>query len=967
MKTLTKLLLVGFLASSLLLFVRSPLKANAEETGEIAEVYPLNQKVIFPEKSLSSGGVSYPATTILYYPDGTAFAQNEYSLFLSGRYRLEYRCFDQQNRLISEVHSFDVEDNLASFSSIDSSLSLDKTGLLVNLASSDSVVFSSILDFSSLTAGDPIISLSMLPLSEGAADCRKISLTFSERDDPASTLTYLIQASSEYDGTAYAQVAGTGQPLTGYEKEWNRLHVSDSYGCPFAFSFSQGGTALSLRYDVASEKAYVTEGLMIADLDDDTFFSKLWHGFSSPYVKLSIRCADYAASSARFRINALRGVDLSSLYYHDETAPIIGIDLGKNSSVPDALLGKAYPLFPAKGEDNLSGSVPTTCRVKYRRGYSDSYDVTVTAGSFVPLEEGVYSLLYRSSDSFGNSSEKSLDVLAKKTLENLRISVLQNGLVSAGFLGEDIPLGKAVASGGSGVLEITNQVFLSGVLIAENVSSFTPKKTGTYDIVFKVKDYLGQQAMSLYNVDIRSSEVPLFKEKPSLPRYYLAGKSYSLPSLFADDYRSGEERRLAAVASFVIDGNEVTCADGAKILLSSNAAQVGVRYEAEDAVYEKTIPLLHPGENGSMDLSRFFVGANAEAVEGGISLSSAASTPIDFANPLLTSGFSIKFLALPAASSFSALHLYLSDCEDENIRLDLAFRNDGEQAQALLNGGKGLLLSSGFSTSSNDKEFTILFDNGVFTLNGESKLRAETTFSGAPFTAFPSGKCYLSFAYEKPGAASAFLLENISGQPFGTMKSDTIKPRISLVGDYGGDRKKGSFLNVNRALSGDVLDPTVETKVSVVDPNKVVAKDNNGLALDDVSAETSYTLALQDYGTYKVSYSTSDSNNRLVQNFIYSLRVADDESPLLTVEGEKMLSLKLGTRLALPAYHVSDNFTPESSLTVSVYLVDPLSHLSRVEGTLVLFDQVGIYLLRYVVYDEEGNMAMAEITVEVTQ
>ena len=110
-------------------------------------------------------------------------------------------------------------------------------------------------------------------------------------------------------------------------------------------------------------------------------------------------------------------------------APIIEVDYGAYSkgSIPAAVKGKAYKVFPATAND-IYGTALTVETNVYINYYTETRAlVSVHNGGFTPANYGVYTVEYVAVDSFGNEAKLVYDVRCSEK-EPITATVLEGEL-----------------------------------------------------------------------------------------------------------------------------------------------------------------------------------------------------------------------------------------------------------------------------------------------------------------------------------------------------------------------------------------------------------------------------------------------------------------------------------------------------------------------------------------------------------
>lgn len=109
-----------------------------------------------------------------------------------------------------------------------------------------------------------------------------------------------------------------------------------------------------------------------------------------------------------------------------------------------------------------------------------------------------------------------------------------------------------------------------GEEIAVENNAFIPTKAGTYTVEYTVTDYIGRTAVASYEIRAEVGDDPFIYGSVSLPRYFIAGKTYKLPQLAFTDYASG----AAEVKNASVSVNGAAAADNTYTAAGSKAVVV---------------------------------------------------------------------------------------------------------------------------------------------------------------------------------------------------------------------------------------------------------------------------------------------------------------------------------------------------------------------------------------------------------
>ena len=265
--------------------------------------------------------------------------------------------------------------------------------------------------------------------------------------------------------------------------------------------------------------------------------------------------------------------------------------------------------------------------------------------------------------------------------------------------------------------------------------------------------------------------------------------------------------------------------------------------------------------------------------------------------------------------------------------------------------------------------FTISYSNKTLTV-GTTKIAIDTADSGEKFIGFASGKIYATVTMQGASAGSGYIVNRICGTTPSYRNNDNSRPTIVRNGSLGGLKKLNDKVVIPAAAASDVYAPSVSMTLTVTAPDGTVISDVNGKALYSVPADVEYTVVLSQFGDYTLTYTmTKDkfvSSTKYTQR--YTVSVADNTAPVITVSGEVPKEVKSGSTILLPKITVKDNLTAESDIKVMRYVITSAGKLVAVGDDYDAYIPVktGKYQILFVAMDEAGNMTSVRYEVNVT-
>lgn len=937
-------------------FAASAQTSATEERFVLKDCYVCGETLSTEGATVVVDGQPVNAQAILYRPDGVAVTGETFRLDQIGEYKLELYA-DRGGVRTSEKKTFLVGEDVCTFSGGNSAYELTAAGLNVTMGDGNKLTLNKTVDISGITADEEIVTIAVTPSVAGEADFTKITVTVTDVENPDCYVKLLLQASPTNPAASYGLAGGTNQALTGYEKEWDRIHKNNQWGTymPFTFYGSDGAASeFGVRYDSATKKVYALEGREIIDLDERKFFPNSFAGFESGKVRVSIECASFVKDKAHFTVKKLRGAPFTKSFIADETAPVLTVE----EQDAYAVVGQAFPLYPASATDDVSGAVGVTARVYRNYGKTNCYPVDSLHDVFTPAETGIYTIEYTAKDAFGNIACERVDVHAVAQAEKMTLS-LGDG-AEEGTLGLPYLVRMCSVTGGSGEKTVTAVAVKNGEETAIDGGSWIPESAGEYKIVYTATDYVGDTATAEYTFRAEAGAEPIFGEEPFLPRYFIAGERYAFSAVSVRDYASGT--RVDGESEIYLSQKNVSRKISANtpVTMDYEEGNLTVIYRYRDKELRKTVPVVSVRENGLLDMGKYFRGEQIDVSVNstGTVICAESGARAEFIRELLAQGLTARFDV--GKGGIDTLRVVLTDYVNpaEKLTLTLTRRSNGYAMTA-----NGVLLGTGndigFTADAVSNEFSLRYESGMISCDGVNLY--DVTDADPAFKGFSSGRVYLEFYFEEAHEGT-LTVKNVNRQPVNTVNSDRIPPRIVVSGDYGGEKQIGDEIILRGADALDVLDTQLTFTLTVTDPD-------GNILLDGVDGRGEYKLRIEKYGSYKIAYLAKDSTG--FQNGVlnYVIPVEDKTAPEVMLKGEVRAQYKKGETITLPSYTVSDNVSAAENITVYRYVTTPSGRnvlLSEESGAIVA-SETGIYVCFVVCYDEAGNMGLNKVTFTVTE
>lgn len=980
--------------------------------ADIAAEYEYGASFSVPARTLSVGGKTYDAQSVLVYPDGNATSAVRAELGMSGVYTIIYTA-EAEGRMYREEATFCVLDNfvnhgegssaeygrydyrayavptsysdpekLYDYAEIGTIVTQPKDGLYVRLAEGDELSFTPVIDLSELTVNDPLFEAWIMPDVLGEADFEKLYITLTDAFYPEKFIRFSVRGSM--DGLMYPysywQMGGDGQMMKGYEVSKDLVHVEDEWGKGTQTSFygvyvqnqtvTEGAMSIDLRYAPDELAGYAVSTAaagpeLIIDLDDPKFYSDPWTGFPSGKVRISVSADMYNKDSANFLITDIFGMGLTEEKAPDTAAPEITTDTDYDV-MPEGKVGGSYPVPEASAYDDVDGDVDVSVSVWYNYSTKNAVRIDSDGKSFEIGRGGDYAIVYTAKDRSGNVAEKLLRVHAGAGISPLEVRIDENRVTQAA-IGEWVPFASAETSGGSGDVKVTITAACGDdVVTAED--GFRPQREGSYTISYIAVDYIGESVTQTYTLAVARGTEPIFTEEAVLPDVFVAGSAYTLPVLYADDYTSGELVRVAADFDVEDGAGKRTVKAGESFVptVTENGGVVKLTYRAGTAekVYEVPAVLPYVEENGRVRfrIENYFLTDGVSTAKTDDWLLFTAETPDGgwtFAHTLAAEGLEAVLESTGGGGKFGGIRIVLRDAVDKNIAVEGLLVDDGGLKFKV--GSLSVSVGGEFTSA---EEYAVFWSDGRFGVNGAG-VAVTKTASGGAFSGFPSGRVMLGVSFVEAEEEAQLALSELSGQPIYALSADKTKPKIIISGTYGGSAAFGQTVVLPSAMAADTLDPEVDFRMSVTGPDGAPIADAEGTLLKDVDPTREYSFVAERYGKYTVRYSAEDTSGN-EQTLQYAINVEDDVPPEILFSGEFATEAKVGDVLVIPEFSVSDNLGGEVTVYKYCYTSNGVLVTIPENSNSIKCRYEGVYEFRIIAIDDTGNIAVKTARIVVS-
>lgn len=947
---------------------------------KLEKEYKLLSEVEIPKRQLTVEGKKAEADAVVTLPDGTVTKEDVVKLTDPGIYTVTYTA-KVEGKAYLEEETFVVNNNLYTFTSDETSASYGKyehsketKGLMVRLAEGDTLTFNEPIDVANMSSDDWLVRAFATPDEIGHADFRKLCFKLTDAEDPSVYLYMSAKQTSESDilPYTYCVAGGDGQVAKGMEMSNGHIHEELYFGTVAFHSFGMGGELCSkysdeqmigFRLNQSNMEVSIKESL-VCDLDSSKFFDTVWEGFPSGKAYLSVWGDLYASKTANFCLVKVGNLDLTKTVIKDTEPPVITVD-NKYKEMPKAVKGGTYQYIPtATAKDITSGECKVTTKVYYNYQSPGHTVLDVTDGTFKTDKYGYYAIVYEATDQFGNLGQEILWVKAENELKQPTIT-LTHETPSTWIQGEKYVPGtyEFTCYSGEPILHVYATKDGETYDLDEGLRL---EETGTYHVVYELKDCAGQTATAEFDMEVKTGDKPVLAEDLTFDTYMMEESEYIFPTVHFNDYRSGKKETKVATGKIVdaAGTTEVKAGDTYKFTVDKNGDQASLIFVCENASYEVKLPVIKTWgqENGRAKvlLENYFVGEGVTYSQTD-QIGFAATKPNGgwaFANALLAENFSMTLKGIKGKTDYESIVVKLVDSRNPEEVLDVELPYKADEFLVETAGGKQILKKGvNIGTVGN---ISIEFKEGSLYVAG-------TKIKKAQLPEFSSDSLYLSVSFKKAGKKAAFQLLSLNNHAFGSSKMDKVAPKIVIRGDYGGSHDYQEEITLPSAVAGDVLNPNITFTMTVL-RDKEVLKDVNGKELKDVDPTKEYVIKADAYGKYNVMYTAYEGYSEKDSSMSYTMHIVDDVKPEIKMAQKKMTEGKVGDTLCIPDITVTDNETKADKIVVRRYIEDPngVVKLLPDNSNAVKATKAGTYKWIVLAVDEAGNVQNESWTITVT-
>lgn len=962
--------------------------ATAEITDcDLPAEYGFGDNFLMPDGKISyKGQEKTPDAKYVVFPSGKAQGGETIVLSESGKYEVVFKAsFDGVS--IAAKKSFVVKKTLLQVKNDSSSAQVVDGKIRVSLAPDDVFTYNAILDMSAASKEVPLLDMEFTPGTIGTADATRVKIRLTDLYNEENYVTISLNHFTDAwaTGHIYVTAGAAHQPQIGVENAGNpdaiNVHIDDSYGYGAAINCAMSGlpkspsdTHFTMYCDYegkafyADRESYSGVNQLIADLDDPVLVGDdPWAGFTTGQVKLTIFATNYQSAACNFTIFSVNGND-EFADNGDEYAPIISVNTGyEPENLPTALVGKPYPIFEAVAVDGYDGKLPVIPSVYYKYYSENPVKIDLQDGKFTPSKEGVYVIEYKAEDLSGNVGTQCVSVNAVKG-DGLQVT-LQDAVTQTdtGCAVKVISAVDYTDASGNVTYSVKAKHLSTGeeIEVDPETLSFVPMTDGEWEIAVTVQDYVST-VVKTFTLNANHTSQPQVYDNVGVPQYFILGAAYQMPVLNGYDFSSGTGVVTAMDVYVTENGSqERKVENGMYVPENTGSVTVTYRLTVDGNTCEKSYAatVLDVGYTGDLELSKYFVASTTDAVaqsdNASITYEMGKDTKFDYVNFVQVKKFTFSF-QVGEKNAYNQVNIYLTDILSGK-QVKLSYNRTADGAAFSINDGAETKLSSSFDGM--NKNFSLEFLNDTHMVSPETGIELEVKkfLDGSDFTGFTDSVAKFSVAVEKVSGTSQIVMKNLNTQTLNNAKVDRFSPQI-IVDTMSGDRGQGDKVLLTGAFVYDVLDPVATMTLEVTDPNGAFVTDENGVLLDGTQDATKdYTFTTEVLGDYVIRYVIKDGKGK-TDSYVYAITAKDVTAPTLTLRDQKDSAGK-GETVAIAGTEVTDNLTEEC--TVVAYVFNPEGANVTVTDGKFEASMSGVYTVRYMAFDEDGNYAFAFYDINV--
>lgn len=866
-----------------------------------------------------------------------------------GQAERENSVFFENVRGVKNVSSFELPAELGGL-----------RGIKIEAGANAVARFSNTVDLNSLQDNANVIKFQVLGSKNyeyAAMDDIRIRMTDANDPDISLQFTYAqVPVISEWNAAQSYFLAGTdNKNMWGYDFYRNE-YFHNEYGTVVRASFVEESAELfGFHYDVDKNEVWLDTvdnafgtPLVCAELSNPEVVGEnnVFGGFTTGEVYVQIEFPMFNGTAAVV-VTEICGNKLTE---NDDAAPSIICETDKDykNNLPNAEVGRNYPVPSAKALDVFDGECGVSVSVRMKGGESEP-----ATDYFIPAAAGDFEIVYVAQDAAGNTAEKILAFSAVPQIPDITASF---GRPVGNFtVGEEFVFPEISLSGGSGKIKYEYDIYFNGVLC--DSASFTAYEEGKLEYRIFAADYLSEEPVEIVlTIDAVAAEKPIVRIE-GIPDAVLAGSTVILPDFESVIYKGGAKeaprsiyvnsRKLDETRSFEAKGDEET-------LTVAYVTGLGENQVVENYI----IKVISPKNYADYFINEDNVKKELTAEGTKFSFSEDATIKMPF--KIASEGFYTNLNVVGDNHGFEKLTVYLEDFYDKNNAIALTFTDYNENLCNLsVNFSETVYRMRGSLSNENQKLSFHYSDCAVRDEGGNFVAPITSNLKGTDFTGFESGLIRVRYVFSGVNRMSEVNFFQVGNQTF-TKFSNTVAigPQIIYSEEISsGEISFGSRMVVPAARAQAVISDQSTVNVSVTAPDGSVLV-NKGSCLEN------RTFTAGQYGTYKIVYEAVHSGNFSTKE-TFNITSSDFEAPQIAVKSFKT-NYACGESLKVPNAIVYDSRDP--SPTLKIYFVDGSMKYREVQsGEKVKLEQTGTFALVFYAFDADYNICRKQFAIKVSK
>ncbi len=878
---------------------------------------------------------------------------------------------------------------------------LDVTGLMAESTTSyAALTYKNNINVSSYTLNDKLLEFLFTPEVKGSNEIKEAAVILADPYNSNNDITIKFQLEPYFSYTnLVAEIhvgenvmkLDNGKPRKFYlghstffgkyygsnttSKFSNSVNISLDYESKTLYiynDFETTGYNYVSGYD-ANDKAINSTHIGI-DLDNETMLGKgnAWKGFTTGETQLQFVYTKLT-QTAHTLVLAVDNMDLSGKIVQDTSAPGLVVNCDYDN-LPTAKVNQAFPLMSAYAIDSIDGRIDDVNISVYKITNSVNRKVEVSISkTFTPTSVGTYKIVYRAKDSSGNIGTKEIYIEALEELPALDVDIdVENSYASELRQGERFALVSTLGKGGSGEVTVDISVLCNGQPVDVDGVYVLAEKVGHYQVIYTLKDYLGNEQKIIKNITVERSDSPVFSDV-MIPQAVIAGRKFTVPERTANWYDAQGEKHTA-VATVKINGQDYTgktYTPTADFTLQYFANGYGSETVVVKAlVLEKSKPHYLTGYYSMGD------GVSVDKINTSnsyLTFTVVQDSNIFFGNMLGAENVRVKFMLDNTTNSIGKVNFVFTDSinPDEKVVITTERNADATKETAIvtINGTKQYDLEGCNYTAISPYGVDIgIKGNKAIGANGVEIATIETTLDGAEFNGFSSGRVYLDIQFVDVESSSEFYIKSINNQSMTIgVDADKTAPEIVLYEEFVPTAEHGKVYKFADMQVFDTLDDTVTTYLKITAPS-------GEMLFNDIMPIENYQFTPEEYGMYTVLIEFHDTNNKW--NFYSNtIMVRNTNIPELTYSDDVDTEFDVGDSIDLPDVIVEEGIMLYASIMAPTGIETNL-YTSKVDvetGEITItrcadeykFETAGVYKLTYYASNNDGAYKLDVFTITV--